>query len=256
MMATEKPTPTGKTQPLKFPQRLISPVVATLAQENQIDLNLVQGSGKGGRITKQDVLEAIRSGAARITREPAAVPSVVVTACLLLEVDLNRVDRSLQAWNDQHFDRFPLAPIDGILAAAITALQHYPQLTVPGEAGIHLLRPGAPAMILPPTMIEEPLLQLTARLQQSGKELGSSSPSFIIEDHSLTGITSILPALPAGQNALLAIGSLQRRPVAVTNTMVVHLTVNLSLVYAAQQVNNTEAADFLTLLKDSLEQWQ
>ena len=40
----------------------ISPVVAKLAQEYQIDLNMVKGSGYNGRITKKDVLDHIESG--------------------------------------------------------------------------------------------------------------------------------------------------------------------------------------------------
>lgn len=40
----------------------ISPVVAKLAQEHQIDLNMVKGSGYNGRITKKDVLDHIESG--------------------------------------------------------------------------------------------------------------------------------------------------------------------------------------------------
>ena len=39
----------------------ISPVVARLAKEHQLDLSQVQGSGEGGRITKKDVLDYLES---------------------------------------------------------------------------------------------------------------------------------------------------------------------------------------------------
>jgi 2-oxoisovalerate dehydrogenase E2 component (dihydrolipoyl transacylase) len=39
-----------------------SPAVLRLAQENNIDLTKIQGTGKGGRITRKDVLKAIETG--------------------------------------------------------------------------------------------------------------------------------------------------------------------------------------------------
>ena len=51
----------------------ISPVVARIAAENNVDLSLVPGSGLGGRITKKDVLAFVERGAAPIqaTAAPA-----------------------------------------------------------------------------------------------------------------------------------------------------------------------------------------
>ncbi|GAA0458235.1 dihydrolipoamide acetyltransferase family protein [Alkalibacillus silvisoli] len=46
-------------QPMK---KRYSPAVLKLAQENDIDLNQVDGSGKGGRITRKDVEKIIASG--------------------------------------------------------------------------------------------------------------------------------------------------------------------------------------------------
>jgi 2-oxoglutarate dehydrogenase E2 component (dihydrolipoamide succinyltransferase) len=42
--------------------RVLSPLVRRLADENQIDLSRIQGTGTGGRITKRDVLAYIESG--------------------------------------------------------------------------------------------------------------------------------------------------------------------------------------------------
>ncbi len=41
-----------------------------LAQENNIDLNLLSGSGRGGRITRKDVEAYLTTGATQQTREP------------------------------------------------------------------------------------------------------------------------------------------------------------------------------------------
>ncbi|MDO7905143.1 dihydrolipoamide acetyltransferase family protein [Paenibacillus sp. JX-17] len=50
-----------------------SPAVQSLANEHGLDLNQIQGSGMGGRITRKDVLSYIRNGgAAAQTAKPAA----------------------------------------------------------------------------------------------------------------------------------------------------------------------------------------
>ncbi len=49
----------------------ISPVVARLAKEHQIDLAQIKGTGEGGRITKKDVLTYLESRKAAVSESPA-----------------------------------------------------------------------------------------------------------------------------------------------------------------------------------------
>jgi pyruvate dehydrogenase E2 component (dihydrolipoamide acetyltransferase) len=51
---------------------ILSPLVRRLAEENNIDLNQVQGTGTGGRITKKDILGFIESGGAAPAAAAAA----------------------------------------------------------------------------------------------------------------------------------------------------------------------------------------
>ena len=53
---------------------ILSPLVRRLAEENQIDLSQVQGTGTGGRITKKDVMAFVESGGAQAARPAAAAP--------------------------------------------------------------------------------------------------------------------------------------------------------------------------------------
>jgi pyruvate dehydrogenase E2 component (dihydrolipoamide acetyltransferase) len=55
---------------------ILSPLVRRLADEHGLDLSRIEGSGTGGRITKQDVLAAIDSGgaAAAVATAPAPAP--------------------------------------------------------------------------------------------------------------------------------------------------------------------------------------
>jgi pyruvate dehydrogenase E2 component (dihydrolipoamide acetyltransferase) len=56
----------------------VSPVVARIASEHGVDPGQVQGSGRGGRVTKKDILDFIEQGTPGAASEP--VPSVAAPA--------------------------------------------------------------------------------------------------------------------------------------------------------------------------------
>ena len=53
-------------------QTRLSPAVRRLAQEHSVDVSRIQGSGLGGRITREDILKFVESGAAKA---PAVAPA-------------------------------------------------------------------------------------------------------------------------------------------------------------------------------------
>jgi pyruvate dehydrogenase E2 component (dihydrolipoamide acetyltransferase) len=61
--------------------RILSPLVRRLAEENDLDLSKIEGTGTGGRIRKQDVMAAIASGGAPTAAaapQPAEAPAPAV----------------------------------------------------------------------------------------------------------------------------------------------------------------------------------
>jgi 2-oxoglutarate dehydrogenase E2 component (dihydrolipoamide succinyltransferase) len=69
------PAPAPAPAPVATSNKLLSPVVRRLVAEHGIDVNALVGSGPGGRITREDVLDHIdRSG---LKATPAAAPAVV-----------------------------------------------------------------------------------------------------------------------------------------------------------------------------------
>jgi 2-oxoglutarate dehydrogenase E2 component (dihydrolipoamide succinyltransferase) len=50
----------------------VSPVVARIAAEHGVDVGAIQGSGRGGRVTKKDILAHVESGGAQAPAEAAA----------------------------------------------------------------------------------------------------------------------------------------------------------------------------------------
>ncbi|TML24540.1 MAG: 2-oxoglutarate dehydrogenase, E2 component, dihydrolipoamide succinyltransferase [Actinobacteria bacterium] len=65
--AAEAATTNGKT--------FVSPVVARIASEHGVDPSQVRGTGRGGRVTKKDILNFIESGAPAQPPAPAAEPA-------------------------------------------------------------------------------------------------------------------------------------------------------------------------------------
>jgi 2-oxoglutarate dehydrogenase E2 component (dihydrolipoamide succinyltransferase) len=55
--------------------RVLSPLVRRLAEENQIDVSRLRGTGTGGRVTKRDVLAFLEGGQAPAVPVPSAPPS-------------------------------------------------------------------------------------------------------------------------------------------------------------------------------------
>jgi pyruvate dehydrogenase E2 component (dihydrolipoamide acetyltransferase) len=65
--AAVAPAADGATDGKSF----VSPVVARIASEHGVDPGQVQGSGRGGRVTKKDILDFIEQGAPAAAPEPA-----------------------------------------------------------------------------------------------------------------------------------------------------------------------------------------
>jgi 2-oxoglutarate dehydrogenase E2 component (dihydrolipoamide succinyltransferase) len=154
---THKP---GQDRELGF----ISPIVARLADENGIDLRRVTGTGLGGRITKQDVMDYIESGQAALEpgplqaqrvipapaiAPPSAAPGDVISltpvrraiaehmlmskrtsphVTTVMEVDLSRVAAHRQAHKDEYARRnaVKLTFTAYFIAATVAALKAYP----------------------------------------------------------------------------------------------------------------------------------
>lgn len=72
--APVSPASAAKEEVAMGEEPMLSPAAKKIAEENAISIESIKGSGKNGRVTKEDVLEAVaRKGAA-----PAAAPTVAV----------------------------------------------------------------------------------------------------------------------------------------------------------------------------------
>ena len=79
------PAPAPAPEPAAAPtngeqdsKSFVSPVVARIAAEHNVDVSSVPGTGRGGRVTKKDILQFVESGAA--AAPPAEAPAPVPAA--------------------------------------------------------------------------------------------------------------------------------------------------------------------------------
>jgi pyruvate dehydrogenase E2 component (dihydrolipoamide acetyltransferase) len=76
--SAESPAPTAAgpaAAPSTNGKTFVSPVVAKIASEHGVDPSQVQGTGRGGRVTKKDILDFIESGAQPAAAAQPAAPA-------------------------------------------------------------------------------------------------------------------------------------------------------------------------------------
>jgi len=77
-------------------EKLLSPAARKLAEENSIDVALLSGTGKDGRITKEDIVNRIKNGApvvAAPASAPASAPAAPAPAAPAPVVEVSAGDR-------------------------------------------------------------------------------------------------------------------------------------------------------------------
>lgn len=251
----------------------VLPAIRALARKLDVDLNLVQGTGQGGMITRLDVERAARSLADAGPAEPlkgmrramaqrmAVAHSQVVPTTVNDEVDIEawskgadvtirlvqaiaaacRAEPSLNAWyNSEAGERRLLRRVDIGIAIDLEGGLIVPVLRNVGErdsrdlrAGLDRMRADAAARSIPP----EELRGATITLSNFGM-IGGRFASLVV--------------VPP-QVAIIGAGRAERRVVVDHDQPAIHRVLPLSLTFDHRAVTGGEAARFLVALKSALE---
>ncbi len=131
-MATQQvSTPSaGRDHDLGF----VSPVVARLARENNVDLSQVKGSGEGGRITKKDVLAYLEVRESRTVSTGELAPWDIPGAGDLFRPTEEQFAAGVPGMPGAKTTP-PQAPVPPVVPAVVTLLGPAPagQLNLPGD---------------------------------------------------------------------------------------------------------------------------
>jgi 2-oxoisovalerate dehydrogenase E2 component (dihydrolipoyl transacylase) len=278
------PTPPTPARPTPAARPLAAPPVRFMARQSGVDLADVSGNGPGGIITREDLAAHLAGSTAddasqRESRNPvrgvqkhmaeAMVRSVATApqACVFLTVDatptVELVDRLR---HNRRFEGLHVTPLAVVARAVVLALHDHPSLNsswdetsgeVVTKRYVHLgIAVAGPRGLVVPNIKEAQQLTLrglTSALADltATARTGRTAPADL-RDGTITvtnigvfGVDAGVPILNPGEAAILAVGSLQRRPWEWEGELALRHVVTLSLAFDHRLVDGQAAALFL-----------
>ncbi|MBT3322715.1 MAG: 2-oxo acid dehydrogenase subunit E2 [Anaerolineae bacterium] len=253
--SVKKPVPLNVAPQPDTALGFISPLVKKIAAENAIDLNQVTGSGREGRITKDDILAYLdtlksaspslsgnlipmtsvrRAIADHMVRSRRTSPHVTT----VMEVDFSAVIAHRKA-NKEAFarDGVKLTFTPYFVSATVAVLKSFPIANGSwSEEGI-ILHPninigmatslGEDGLIVPVIKNAEKLslLGLSERVNDLAERARANKlkpnevreGTFTITNHGVSGSLFAMPIINQPQTAILGVGAIQKRVVVVTD---------------------------------------
>ena len=285
--AVAKAAPPVAAAPAATAAAKAGPAARRVATESGVDVGSVAGSGRGGAVTKADVLAQVSGGAARVerrvpmTRLRARIAERLITAqstqALLTtfnEVDLLAVQELRSRYKDKFeknhgvklgfssffvkatveaLKRFPVvnAAVDG---ADIVYREYYDiGVAVSTDRGlvVPVLR-AADALSF--AQVEQAVGDFATRARNGALTMEDlTGGSFSITNGGVFGSLLSTPIVNAPQSAILGMHKIQERPVVVNGQIVIRPMMYLALTYDHRIIDGKEAVQFLVTIKDCLE---
>jgi pyruvate dehydrogenase E2 component (dihydrolipoamide acetyltransferase) len=266
-----------------------TPLAAKIAAEKRIDLREIVGSGPHGKVTREDVLQAVTAprlatltekvipftGMRKMVAEAVAksaqtAPHVTLTA----EVDMTEAVKVRNQILPEFERRYGvrLSFTDMITKAVARAILDHPilnaslegnQIRIHGEVNVGLavaLDDGlivpvihnADRKSLPEISLETKQLAEKARAGKlSGREI--SGGTFTITNLGAYGIDIFNPVITPGQSAILGVCRIADKPVVVGGQILIRSMMNLCLSFDHRVMDGAPAAQFLANVKEMLE---
>lgn len=269
----------------------VTPIVRKLANEHGVDLDSVTGSGVGGRIRKEDVLQAAASAPATVRgtrqqmsrlRQVTAENAVLslqssAQATSVTEIDVTAL-ADFRASVDAAFEAhhgIPLEILPFVLHATAAALRQHPDieaavdgdtivypddsvlcLTVDTEKGILTPAIRDAATLSIPDLAKE-IAEVRARVASNSlhpDELAGGT--FTVTDSGSRGTLFDTPVVFLPQVAALGVGTVTKRPAVLTrdgvDAIAIRSTVYVSLSYDQRLIDSAAAGRFLATLAEEL----
>ena len=258
-----------------------------MARQNGVDLVDVTGHGAGGIITREDLAAHLAGSApkgARETRAPvrgvqkhmaeAMVRSVATApqACVFLTVDATPTVELVDRLRDnRRFEGLHVTPLAVVARAVVLGLRDHPSLNsswdetsgeVVTKRYVHLgVAVAGPRGLVVPNIKDAQELTLhglTSALDglTATARAGRTAPADLrhgtitITNVGVFGVDAGVPILNPGEAAILAVGSLQRRPWECEGELALRHVVTLSLAFDHRLVDGQAAALFLREVGD------
>lgn len=272
--------------PEKTNAPLAMPAAAKIAADNAVNLNNLSGSGRGGRILKEDVINSIGNGSRIEERVPMTRLRKRVAERLIESQQTNAIlttfnEVNMQAVIDlrtKYKDAFEkkhgvkLGFMSFFVKAAIHALRQYPVLnaSVDGDDIVYHgyfdigIAVGSPRGLVVPILRNTETLSI-AEIEQKITDFGNRAREGKIELEELTGGTFTItnggtfgsmmstPIINPPQSAILGMHATKDRAVVENGAVVVRPMMYLALSYDHRIIDGREAVLALVAIKNALE---
>jgi len=269
-------------------QKIVMPSARKLAAERGVDASAISGSGKGGRITKEDVITnafaspssqkekrvkmtRIRQRTAERLKEAQNTAAILTT---FNEVDMSAI-ASLRAASKERFETkygVKLGIMSFFVKACTQALKENPIINsaVDGEDIVYKynydigVAVGTDNALVVPVIknadslgfhdIERKVSDFAARARDGRIAMQElSGGTFTITNGGIYGSLMSTPILNPPQSAILGMHAIKDRPIAVDGRVEIRPMMYLALSYDHRIIDGREAVTFLFRVKELVE---
>lgn len=265
----------------------LPPAARRLVAENDVNPADVEGTGRGGRITKGDVLQHLKGGGprpeervkmsrlrARIAERMKDAQNTAAILTSFNEVDLKEVmalrSRYKDAFQQKHGVK--LGFMSFFVKAACEALHKHPVVnaSVDGDEVVYHGYQDIGIAVSTDRGLLVPVLRNAHRLSLAEIEAGIADyankarqgsialedlqgGTFTITNGGVFGSLLSTPLLNMPQSAILGMHTIKERPIAVNGEVVIRPMMYIALSYDHRIIDGKDAVQFLVAIKESLE---
>ena len=271
---------------------LLSPAARKIADEKNINLNEIKGTGKGGRITKQDVLlgkpamgnvtnsnrAENRSKLSMLRRKVAerlvSVKNETAMLTTFNEVDMSAIFELRKKYKEKFKEKHGvnLGFMSFFTLASVRALQEFPAVNsmIDGSEMISFNYCDISIAVSGPKGLMVPVIRSAEELKFKGVELEvkrlaerardgqitvdeMTGGTFTISNGGVFGSMLSTPIINPPQSAILGMHNIVERPIAVRGKVEIRPVMYLALSYDHRIIDGRESVGFLVHIKEAIE---
>ncbi len=287
------PAPAAAAQPASYATGTASPAAKKILEEKNIPASSVQGTGKDGRVTKEDAVNAvpsmgISSGSGvrssttaklsvlrrKVAERLVSVKNETAMLTTFNEVDMSEIYRLRNEYKDEFKDKhgIGLGFMSFFTLAVVRALQLFPDVNsmIDGDHKITYDFQDISVAVSGPKGLMVPVLRnvenMTFRgVEQNIKELAikvrdgkitvdeMTGGTFTITNGGVFGSMMSTPILNPPQSAILGMHNIVERPVVKNKQIVIAPMMYLALSYDHRIIDGRESVGFLVAVKEAVE---
>ena len=271
---------------------VLSPAARKIAEEKNIDINQITGTGKAGRITKQDVLvgkpamgnfnnsnrSESRNKLSMLRRKVAERLVTVKNETAMLttfnEVDMSSIFELRKKYKEKFKEKHGvnLGFMSFFTLASVRALQEFPAVNsmIDGSEMISYNYCDISIAVSGPKGLMVPVIRSAEELKFKGvesevKRLAErardgqitvdemTGGTFTISNGGVFGSMLSTPIINPPQSAILGMHNIVERPIAVNGKVEIRPVMYLALSYDHRIIDGRESVGFLVHIKEALE---